>query len=131
MYNINITEFVKNTVPFEYVSMDIFDTLIFRTISKYQQIFDIVQLIYKKLYNADLYDYPCQRIKAEEKARKLQNGKEITFQMIYSYLPYSDLVKERLMEIEKQCEIDNIVPNQCMIDILNWCRKQNKCGRTD
>lgn len=118
--------FESKLLQYTYVSFDIFDTLIFRTVSEYKEIFDIVQLLYKKLYNADLYDYPCQRIKAEEKARKLQNGKEITFQMIYSYLPYSDLVKERLKEIEKQCEIDNIVSNQCMIDILNWCRKQNK-----
>lgn len=31
-----------------------------------------------------------------------------------------------MRDIEEQCEIQNVVPNKVMVDILLWCKKQNK-----
>ncbi len=112
--------------PYNYVSFDVFDTLIFRTVTKYQTIFEIVSLKYSELYGEYITDFAKARIKAEQEARYFRKGKEINMDMIYERLYYDSEKKERLRHLEEQCEIQNIVPNALMIDILVWCKEQNK-----
>lgn len=63
---------------------------------------------------------------AEAKARANQNGREVTLDMIYSYLPYDNQKLKLLKKIELDSEIRNCVPNQCMIDLLNDCKSKGK-----
>lgn len=118
--------FKQQLIPFHYVSFDVFDTLIFRTVTNYKSIFDIVTIKYQEKYGELLKSFPKARILAEHKARKAQKGKEINIEMIYENLPYNHITRNRLRNIEEQCEIQNVIPNTIMIDILLWCKKQNK-----
>ena len=118
--------FKQQLIPFHYVSFDVFDTLIFRTVTNYKSIFDIVTIKYQEKYGELLKSFPKARILAEHKARKAQKGKEINIEMIYENLPYDHITRNRLRNIEEQCEIQNVIPNTIMIDILLWCKKQNK-----
>ncbi len=122
----NIELLKKELSYYNYVSFDVFDTLIFRTVSNYKSIFDIVSILYKENYGEFLKNFPKDRILAEHKARKYKKGKEINIEMIYENLPYNDIIRNRLRDIEEQCEIQNVVPNKVMVDILLWCKKQNK-----
>lgn len=125
-YSVNFELFIKHLESFRYVSVDIFDTLIFRTFDRYQDVFEAVADRYQKVYKEKLLDFPKKRAYAEHKSRKMHQGKEITIKMIYDQLPYKSIIKERLCEIEEACEIENIVPNRCMVDVINWCKEQGK-----
>ena len=116
----------KELSCYNYISFDVFDTLIFRTVTNYKSIFDIVTIKYQEKYGELLKSFPKARILAEHKARKAQKGKEINIEMIYENLPYDHITRNRLRNIEEQCEIQNVIPNTIMIDILLWCKKQNK-----
>ena len=70
----------KNIVVF---SFDIFDTLIFRSVSSPNDIFDIVQYKYRENKLGSENDFKNKRIKAESEARSLASD-EITYQDIYS-----------------------------------------------
>ena len=41
-------DFLSNISTFDYVSFDVFDTLLFRTTSHYKDVFDLVELTYNK-----------------------------------------------------------------------------------
>lgn len=52
--------FKQQLIPFHYVSFDVFDTLIFRTVTNYKSIFDIVALKYKEEYGEFLKTFLSQ-----------------------------------------------------------------------
>ena len=123
----NKLEFIKKEVePFDKVSFDIFDTLLFRAVPNYTDIFCLVQLKYEDLFEKIEVNFKKDRIKAEAKARQSCYPKEVTLDYIYSFLPYDTAIKERLKKIEADCEIACCKPNTPMIDFLNWCKQQNK-----
>lgn len=119
-------DFLSNISTFDYVSFDVFDTLLFRTTSHYKDVFDLVELTYNKKYSDALRNFKKVRVLAEAKARANQNGREVTLDMIYSYLPYDNQKLKLLKKIELDSEIRNCVPNQCMIDLLNDCKSKGK-----
>ena len=117
---------LKNISSFDYVSFDVFDTLLFRTTNHYMDIFDLVEDVYTQKSGDSLRNFRKIRTSAEASARTARKGKEVTLDMIYSYLPYEKKMAELLKEIEVDCEIRNCVPNKCMIDFLNDCRAKGK-----
>lgn len=119
-------DFINKISSYDFVSFDVFDTLLFRTTNHYTDIFDIVEILYNDKYGEGLRNFKKERILAESKARSAQKQHEVTIDMIYSYLNYSSDRLEKLKELEIECEIKNCVPNQCMIDVLNHCCKKGK-----
>lgn len=111
---------------FQYISFDIFDTLLYRTFRHYTDVFDVVELLYNDSEKQRLSQFRLQRVLAERNARKKRTGKEITLDMIYENLDYDENVKWKLKEIEKYVEISNCVPNHVMTDILARCKAQGK-----
>ena len=119
--------FCKQLEKYEYISFDIFDTLIFRSVSNFQLIHQMVQQLYNEKYGDFLENYPKIRMDAEIRARSQPGISEVTMEMIYHELnQYSSEIKKRLKELEEQCEIENCIPNLPMIDILLWCKAQKK-----
>ncbi len=116
----------KEVEPFSYVSFDIFDTLLFRTVPDYTDLYSLVQLKYEDLFGKLKSKFKKNRIKAEAKARYSRFPQEVTLDYIYSFLPYDAKTKECIKKIEIDCEIACCVPNAPMIDFLVWCKKQNK-----
>lgn len=119
MQNIDISKY-------KYVSFDVFDTLIFRTVDQPNDIFNIVQLLYTKLYDSKICSFPKDRVKAEQNVRRLHIGKDITLDEIYDNLDYEELTKIRLKEIEINVEIENCIPNDTMVDYVKKCRSLGK-----
>lgn len=117
-----ITEPGKNiystTQKYDVVSFDLFDTLIFRTVSKPAGIFDLVSLIYEKQTGQKCKGFKDARIRAENAARR-KHHREINIDEIYDELSSTGWNRELLKLTEEQCEIDNCIPNRCMIDFAN------------
>lgn len=119
-------DFFSSIATFDYVSFDVFDTLLFRTTNHYKDVFDLVEVTYNKKYRGCLRNFKKVRVLAEAKARANQKGREVTLDMIYSYIPYDNQKLIHLKELELDSEIRYCVPNQCMIDLLNECRTKGK-----
>lgn len=111
---------------FKYVSFDIFDTLLFRKVSDYKDIFDLVELSYNYDFNSNIYDYREKRINAEIKARNISCNQDIKLSDIYDIIEYPNEVKNKLLKIEKNVELDNCYPNLPMIEFLNLCKNRGK-----
>ena len=119
-------ESICNTIqPYSYVSFDVFDTLILRTVPDPLDIFLMVEALYKSRFKRDISTFHIKRRYASAFARR-HFGPEVNIDQIYFFLDYPDDVKCELEAIEKECEIKNCVPNKIMVDVLNWCQKNKK-----
>ena len=122
-----LSNYCEQLVPFTYVSFDIFDTLMFRTVSDFRMIHQMVAKLYEEQYGISLPLYPKQRMDAEIKARNVWGRNEVNMDMIFEYLSeYSEEERNRLRFLEEKCEIDNCIGNPLMIEVWKWCRDNGK-----
>ncbi len=119
-------EYFKQIEKYEYVSFDLFDTLIFRTFSSYNNVYEFVECCYNRENTNRVKNFCKDRIYAEKKARKEKKWKEVTINEIYRMLRYPEEVANELKKLECQVEIDNCVPNKEMIDLVNYCHVHKK-----
>lgn len=113
---------IKKINKKEYVSFDIFDTLIKRDVKKPTDVFSIIEHNYK------IYDFYKRRIEAEKIARK---GKvDTTIDEIYDI--YNELYlnnineTEKIKKIEKQVEYELCVQNKLLKKVYDFCIENNK-----
>lgn len=113
---------IKRVSKKEYVSFDIFDTLIKRDVKKPTDVFSIIEHNYK------IYDFYKRRIEAEKIARK---GKvDTTIDEIYDI--YNELYlnnineAEKIKKIEKQVEYELCVQNKLLKKVYDFCIENNK-----
>lgn len=109
------------------ISFDIFDTLVYRTVS---HPLDIFYKMGKCKYIMDLYNDPytfqTYREKAETKARKLSSKEDITLCEIYDQMDLTNEQKETIKQIEIQEEDNSLYVNK---QVEGWIQKalnQNK-----
>lgn len=121
----DVFEIEKLACKYEYISFDIFDTLIFRTVKNPEDIFKLVELMYNQSYE-DGIDFTKARIQAEIMARKKNYPKEIKIDQIYENINCSDDIRSRYLLLEQQMEIDNCIPNPLMLEFVEWCKEQKK-----
>lgn len=92
-----LSNYCEQLVPFTYVSLDIFDTLMFRTVSDFTMIHQMVAKLYREQYGISLPLYPKQRMDAEITARNVSGKNEVNMDMIFEYLSdYSEEERNRL-----------------------------------
>lgn len=104
MHSNTINQFCSQLIPYQYVSFDIFDTLIFRTVSDFRVVHQMVAVLYELRYGRAVPLFPKQRMAAEITARNLLGGGEVTLDMIYEQLyQYSKEEAFVLRTIEEQC----------------------------
>lgn len=120
-----LTDIKNSLIAYDYVSFDIWDTLIFRTVSIPREQQFMVPLIANNRYQLEFDNYYQLRIEAEGMARRSCKG-DVTIDMIYSYIPYPEDVKRKAMEIEIGVEVDNCVPNSPMVELAKWCVDHHK-----
>lgn len=91
---------------YEYISFDIFDTLIKRNINNPIDIFFIVEQKFNEDYKSNVRNFCNKRIIAENKARKKKNG-EVTLNEIYNelYGVYEKWIVKKLKEYEIKEEL--------------------------
>ena len=118
-------DFIEAIKPFTVISFDVFDTLIFRSVSKPRNIFEMVRVLFEEETGDSLCTFPLDRIYAECFAR-VEHKREVSLDEIYEYLNYSESRRERLKKLEEDCEIGNCIPNKVMVDVAQWCRDNGK-----
>ena len=106
---------------FQYVSFDIFDTLLIRGVDAPVEVFDFVEELYNEENKDKIYSFKQKRIRAEKKARKKALKEDILLKDIYFYMPFKQSVKERLIELECYVEISNCYPNDVILDLYHQC----------
>lgn len=122
----NIQQFVEELTPYQYISFDVFDTLLFRSVPHFTDIFDIVEKEYEYKYKCKIKNFKAARMYAERVARQERFGKEVNMNLIYSYLPYDELTCRKLRLIEESCEIRNCISNRPMVEVVKYCRDLGK-----
>lgn len=99
---------------YEYVSFDIFDTLIKRDVPKPSDIFEVVGA------RSGINDFKQKRIKAEVEARQTTSASEVSLDEIYKKLTYIPNYNS-IMNLECQIELEECVPNKDLVDFFNYC----------
>lgn len=107
---IDVEAIYKQVAPFQYVSFDIFDTLIKRNVKTPKDIFSIIEMRYGD-------GFASKRISAEKQSRENCPNEEVTLKDIYNYYPTED--KDGLMKLELNTELASIVANIPMIEVYN------------
>ncbi len=119
----NLCELVEN---YDYISFDIFDTLIKRNVKNSTDIFDVVEYEYNKLHT-NISNFKENRMKAEILARKKSSYEDVTLEEIYEELKdYTKEEKKQLKKLEIQSEKDLCVLNKPMYDFYKYCLSNNK-----
>ena len=113
MKKINYSKIEKEIAKYEYISFDIFDTLIIRNIEKPIHLFEIMERKFNKENKTKLENWVSIRHNAEKKARLLCNDEEITLDEIYEQIELEEDIKKRLKKLEIEIE-------------LNICKKNNR-----
>lgn len=110
---------------YEYVSFDVFDTLIKRNVNEEKDIFKIVEKKYDEIYNTKSNFYK-NRIEAETLSRNIKKGNEITLEDIYSNIIYEKDVSDELKTMEIKTELEYCVRNSDFYEIYNYCVENKK-----
>ena len=119
-----IQKFISRIYPYEYVSFDLFDTLIFRTFRVPMDVFDAVEYVYNIQHKNKITKFRRLRYEAELRARKKFAEREITIHDIYECLDLED--KEWLKQYECRIEVENCVPNHVMCQLLHQAQNIGK-----
>lgn len=109
------TEIINKIKKYEYVSFDIFDTLVKRDFFEPGGVFEYIG---KK---NQLFNFQSIRVKAEQNARKKSAFNEVTLEEIYEEVPLERSVKTKLMNDEIYTEKQCCVANPLIKEIYNWC----------
>ena len=110
---------IEDLKKYKYVSFDIFDTLVFRNVSKPTDIFNIIEIEYNKTHKEKISNLKNVRINSELITRKNSVNEEITLDEIYNNLEIND--KEEIKKLEIQIEKALIIRNQEMFETYEKC----------
>ena len=112
---------------YEYISFDIFDTLVTRNLVDNKDVFKFVQEYYNLNYNnRKEKDFYKKRILAEKEARMHSLNEEISIEEIYSFLDIDINEKNILFEIEKELEYKLCEKNKCGYQLYKYAFSKNK-----
>lgn len=114
---------------YEYISFDLYDTLIFRIVAHPADIFKYVEIAYKKKYGEEssIHGFASSRKRAEEFLRQ-HSDREVRLDDIYNkFLHISESkIIERYKNLEIEIEFAFSMVNREMIAFYNFCIEQRK-----
>lgn len=113
-------------------SCDVFDTLVYRTTNKPEDIFEQVAEVALNLgylkKNISSHEFKILRIEAESRARSKKNKnegtREISLEEIYLEFPPKIGYPDKIASIELEVEKENIILNNNVYSLLKYCRMQ-------
>lgn len=119
----SLSELTKRIMQYEYISFDIFDTLLKRNVNNPSDVFKLMDLV----LNGHITDFEHKRIRAEQQARLKISG-EITIKDIYNQMATFDenIDIDRLIDLELNIESKVLTGNELMIELFDFCKKSNK-----
>lgn len=117
---IDYKKIITNIKKYDYISFDIFDTLIKRNFEKPTNVFEYIEDRYQ------LCDFAKNRIMAEKNAR--EKFGEITLEQIYSEFKIinKEIDINKLIDIEKDVESYCCVVNPNILPVLDYCYENKK-----
>ncbi len=125
--NYKVNKIISKFENYEYVSFDLFDTLIKRDVSSPKKIFYIIENEYYKKYNKKIENFVNDRILAEKEAINKFENREPNIDEIYQcFKDYQKDDLEKLKEIEVNTEIDFCNINNLFFPIYEFCLKSKK-----
>ena len=135
--DINLHSIADKIDNYEIFSFDIFDTVIFRSVDKPKEIFEILYDEFRKtIYQECILikeEFREMRILAEDKARINKKkfissdlDPEVTLPEIYDEFKYLANYKEKLMKLELDIEKKNIFCNPVIYNLIEYLNKRNK-----
>lgn len=118
----------KRLSTYEYVSFDIFDTLLKRDVQQPSDVFELIERTYNLQHPSNkIQGFRDKRILAESIARKKSKYEEVCLEDIYQNLmDYSEQVRGCLKEIEEKTEYELCVPHKPIFTLYQFCLDQNK-----
>ena len=111
----------------EYVSFDIFDTLIKRNVRQPEDVFSLVEEVYNDKNKKNIFNFKFYRKLAEKIARRISNKEDVNLNEIYGLLfkKYGNKVDElKLLEIELEMLVCR--KNKEVYKIYNYAKSKNK-----
>lgn len=125
--NYKVNKIISKFENYEYVSFDLFDTLVKRDVSSSKKIFCIVENEYYKKYNKKINNFLNDRILAEKEAINKFENREPNIDEIYQcFKDYQKDDLDKLKEIEVNTEIDFCNINNLFFPIYDFCLKSKK-----
>lgn len=117
----------QQVLKYDWISFDIFDTLIKRCVPHPTDLFTLIE----KKYNALHTQYPIEnfkklRVKAENEARAKSLSEEIQITDIYHNIALPKEVKQELIRMEIDAEYDICKPNEVVTKVFNACAQKKK-----
>jgi predicted HAD superfamily hydrolase len=123
----NMESLLKKIQQFDYVSFDIFDTLVKRDVRYPSDIFAYVQKEYNQRNDTGVTYFKSIRKEAESKVRNQTKRGDVTLDEIYSCIDeYSEFTKKQLKKIEVEMELALCVPNIPIVSIYQEALQAGK-----
>ncbi|MDO4278996.1 MAG: hypothetical protein Q4C69_09225 [Lachnoclostridium edouardi] len=120
-FSVPVDELLERLKPYDIISFDVFDTLIFRRLSRPTDVFIYMEAKYH------FYNFSEIRIKAEKKAREKSRGEEITISDIYKILEVEcSIDSQEWIEKEIECEKEVCFANPYMLKVFQELTKMGK-----
>lgn len=120
---------IKTIKKYDYVSFDVFDTLLKRNIAQPSDIFKLIQQQGKIKFGSEADNFALERKQSEARLRKEKNlSEEITLKEIYQDLnhSYSSKFLNWAYNYELELEMDFANPNYELQGVYEYCVKNNK-----
>lgn len=124
---INSLDKIKRAVDsHDYVSFDVFDTLIKRNVSEPHDVFDLVAKLYSNRGYGDFPSFRSARCHAEDKARSESRREEVSLDEIYEQLDVEEGLKGVLKSLEVEVELDVCVASLPMKAVFDYAVAKGK-----
>nr|WP_288720994.1 HAD family hydrolase [uncultured Blautia sp.] len=120
-------EIYKEIVRYQYISFDMYDTLVKRDLKDPKDIFKLIEKAALKKYKNIVQGYSQLRVETEEKIRKSKKT-EVTLTEIYNELAklYTPSIADELMHLELEYEYNLTVMNPWIKSIYKYCCENGK-----
>lgn len=108
----------------EVVSFDIFDTLLYRTVSKPTDVFTRMEPFVKE--NCGISRFHERRIQAEQEARSRTRMEDVTIFEIYSAMDIAPELARKLIDYERETEFAILRRDNTMAELLEYSMSAGK-----
>lgn len=125
-----MTKLLRMLSKYDYISFDIFDTLIKRNVKSPSDVFRLVEKVYNNNYAIDnqdkIFNFKQIREKALLNAERQYNKKVCSLDEIYECIQIDKAILEQLKQIEIETELEVCVCNYPIAEVFHMLKKKGK-----
>lgn len=123
----NIQQIISQVEKYDWVSFDIYDTLLYRNVTEPEDIFTIVSLRAQQQGIPNAKEFAKERVQGVRTAQSILNVNEVTLDEIYTHIQgFTKVSLLLLKELELQTEIEFTQVNLDMFAVYQWCVQNGK-----